>query len=386
MASLAWAFSFGLGAPLASLWLHDHGLGYRTVGLNTGIYYLGIALTAGLVPRLMRRWGAGCVATGCLVSGVTVALFPYAGSLVGYHVLRLVNGVAAAMTLIPLETAVNRDSPPKYRSRNFGYYALAIAIGWALGNWVGLELYPTAPRLAFLLGGAAALVACALIRGRLPQATIEETYDRRAPLHFRRNILNFGTAWAQGFLEGGMVGFLALYLLSLGMSEDRVSWLTSSIMIGVILFQVPVAWFADRLGRTQVLLGCYAVVIAGLCFLPFCGDSAWLALWLFLVGACSGAFYPLGLAVLGERIAPSGLARANAWFLGVNCLGSWMGPDIMGFVMEEWGKRALFVTGLTAILAVLLCWLGMRWYHLRHDLHAHAVADLGSGSEQRLAA
>jgi MFS family permease len=165
-----------------------------------------------------------------------------------------------------------------------------------------------------------------------------------------------------------------------------VSWLTSSIMIGVILFQVPVAWFADRLGRTQVLLGCYGMVIAGLCFLPFCGDSAWLALWLFLVGACSGAFYPLGLAVLGERIAPSGLARANAWFLGVNCLGSWMGPDIMGFVMEQWGKRALFVTGLTAVVAVLVCWLGVRWYHLRHDLHAHAIADPVSGSEQRLAA
>jgi MFS family permease len=141
-----------------------------------------------------------------------------------------------------------------------------------------------------------------------------------------------------------------------------VSWLTSGLMIGVILFQVPVAWLADRLGRTPVLLGCHAVVIAGLGLLPGCGDSAWLAAWLFLVGACSGAFYPLGLALLGERLPDCRLARANSWFLAINCLGSLMGPGVMGEVMKRYGNRALFPTALAAVLLVLAAWAGRRWY------------------------
>src|SRR5215831_9425735 len=104
LASLGWAFSFGLGAPLASFWLDGHDYDCRTVGYNTGTYYLGIALAAVLVPRLMRRWGRGCVVAGCLVTGVTVAVFPWGGSWPGYFLARLLNGAAGAMTLIPLET------------------------------------------------------------------------------------------------------------------------------------------------------------------------------------------------------------------------------------------------------------------------------------------
>jgi MFS family permease len=385
LAAVTWAFSFGLGAPLASLWLKDTGYSERTVGLNTGVYYLGIALMCPVIPWLMRRWGPHCVAIGCLASAVTVAAFPFSGTLAGYYLVRLINGIAGAMTLIPLETYINRDSPPEARSRNFGFYALSIALGWALGNLVGLEMYSTAPELAFLQGGLAAAVACALILCGLPRwICTEERHPGHAPLHLRRNLFSFGTAWCQGFLEGGMIGFLALYLRDfMTMDEDRISWVTSSIMIGVILFQVPVAWFADRLGRTRVLTGCYGVVIVGLCLLPFCADSPWLVTWLFLVGACSGAFYPLGLAVLGERLPASSLARANAWFLSINCLGSLMGPSLMGEAVKHFDMRALFTVALASVLLVPIACLVLRlWF----SCPAAAAPDLPQPAEYSEAA
>jgi MFS family permease len=361
LAALGWAFSFGLSAPLASLWLQDAGWNDSIVGYNTATYYLGIALTAGFIPRLMRRWGAGCVVAGCFLSGVTAAAFPWCHSLAAFFVVRLANGIAGAMSLIPLETFVNRDSPPERRSRNFGFYAFAIALGWALGNFVGIEMYRDAPYLAFTLGGLAAVLAGnLLLAGFARPAGSEIEAQGKGPVELRRNILSFGTAWCQGFLEGGMVAFLALYLLRLGIDDDGVSWITSGVMIGVIVFQVPVAWLADRCGRMRVLVGCYGVVLAGLALLPFCGVSPWLVLWLFLVGACSGAFYPLGLTTLGERVPGPGLARANAWYLALNCLGSLMGPGIMGEVMERCGQQALFTVGLVAVGLVPAVWVGLR--------------------------
>ncbi len=362
LAAAAWAFSFGLGAPLASLWLNDTGYSYETVGANTSVYYLGIALTAVLTPWLMRRWGSWCVVVGCVASAVTVAVFPYCDALAGYFVVRLANGIAGALTLIPLETYVNRDSRPEHRSRNFGFYALAVALGWALGTVVGERMYNPMPEVAFLLGGTAAGLAGLLVLAGLPLlAGGEDEHHGPGRLQFRRNILSFGTAWSQGFLEGGMVAFLALYLRDcMGLTLDRVGELTGGIMVGVILFQVPVAWCADRLGRTRILLACNAVVIVGLCFLPACGDTFWLATWLFLVGACSGAFYPLGLAILGERLPGGCLARANAWYLAINCLGSLMGPEIMGWVMKHVGPRGLFPVSLAAVVLVLIAWVFVR--------------------------
>lgn len=361
MASSAWAFEFGLGAPLASLWMKDAGCNSTIIGLNTSLYYLGIVLTALVVPWMMRRWGNACPIAGMVASGVTLAVFPWMTSLTGLLLLRFLNGVASAMSLIPTETFVNRFSPPEQRSRTFGFYALAIAIGWALGTFVGVQIYADTPRLAFLFGGVISLIAGLIFHlgvPQLPQPEREGDLGARLPL--RRTFFSFGTVWAQGFLEGVMVCHLPVYLRDwLGQTADEISWLTGGIMIGVILFQVPVAWFADRLGRTTVLLASYGVVITGLALLPFCHAGMWLALWLFLVGACCGAFYPLGLALLGEKLPESALARANAWYLAINCLGSMTGPVVTGRAMDSLGQAALFLTSEVAVLVILALWLAL---------------------------
>src|SRR5919204_630635 len=67
----------------------------------------------------------------------------------------------------------------------------------------------------------------------------------------------------------------------------------------------------------------------------------WIASWLFVVGACCAALYPLGLALLGERVPASGMARANAWYLACNCAGSLSGPVLIGLAIDALGQRAL---------------------------------------------
>jgi MFS family permease len=361
LVSTGWAFSFGLGAPLASLWLHDAGYSDSIVGLNTGVYYLGIALTAAVVPWMMRRFGRRCPLAGFLLSALTVALFPWGGSLFGWFILRLLNGIGGAMSLIPLETYVNRHSPPEQRSRNFGFYAVAIAAGWALGNFVGLQMYDGAARSAFVLGGLVTLISLPLLwRGLLWPAEPAAERAGTVSLPWRRVLLSFGSGWGQGFLEGSMVALLPIYLLFLGLSKDEVSWLTSGIMIGVILFQVPVAWLADRLGPAAVLLSCHAVVLGGLIALPFCTGPIGLPVCLFLIGACSGAFYPLGLSLLGEQVSDATLARASACYLALNCLGSLVGPVATGFVMDSLGKPAMPASGVAACVLVLAVWAVFR--------------------------
>lgn len=369
LAAAGWGFSFGLGAPLASLWLRDAWLRQSRyadtiIGLNSTVYYLAIALTAAAVPRLVRRWGIFCPIVGMALSGVTVALFPWGAGATGWFGLRFLNGAAGALTIIPLETLVNQRSEDRHRARNFGIYAVSMALGWAAGSCFGLDVYTRSVPLSFLLGGAASAIAgmvfFVFMAAEAPAPCVEAA-SRREPLSWRPHFLSFGSAWAQGFLEGGMVGLLPVFLLSLGLSEQRVGGTLAGIMLGVIVLQVPVAWLADRLGKTGVLLGCYAATMTGLIGLVGCGQGPWLTAWLFVVGAFSGAFYPLGLAVLGDRAPPTQLASANAWYLAINCVGSLSGPAVCGAAMDLFGGRAMFVVAHVAVAAVLLLWAVSRY-------------------------
>ncbi len=357
-AGACWAFSFGAGAPLASLWLKGKGYSDTVVGLNTGTYYLGIAAASALVPVLLRRWGHRATAAGMAFCGATVLLFPWGQNLAVWLTLSFFNGVAGALSLIPMETEVNQNAAPEQRARDFGLYAVSVASGIALGTVVGLHLSPDLPRFAFAVGGAAAVLAALVVHaGMPPRVALPDEGEPCPEIGFRRNLLSYGSAWSQGFLEGGMVGHLAVYLLFLGLGEGSVSWLMGGLMIGVIAFQVPVAWLADRFGRTRVLLACYAVTGAALAALPLLGPSAWLCVCLFLAAACSAAFYPLGMTLLGERVPVRATAPANARYLFCNCLGSLTGPALCGVAMDLFGKPALFLGGEAALLLVLGVWV-----------------------------
>jgi MFS family permease len=358
LASAGWGFSFGLVVPLGALTLRDAGWSASVIGLNTSLYYLGVVLMSLLVPVLCPRPGRRLIVAGMALDGLATILFPWAGGLLTWSLLRLVSGGATACSLIPMETRVNRDARPEKRAWAFGLYACSVALGVGLGPLVGLPLYPVLPRLVFVLGGAVSLLSALLVACALPPGTTSLEEGVGEPFRWRAVIvLSLGTAWAQGFLEGGMLTFLSPWLLSLGYTEAAASGLLAALFLGVFLVQLPGACLADRLGRTRVLLTCHAIVLAGLLLLPWCHQPLALACWLFLVGASCAVLYPLGLALLGERLPPAALVRGNAWYLACNCVGSLSGPWMMGAAIDLIGSNAQFAVGAGAVVVVIGSWL-----------------------------
>jgi MFS family permease len=358
LASAGWGFSFGLVVPLGALTLRDAGCSASAIGLNTSLYYLGVVLMSLLLPLACPQPGRRMIVAGMALDGLATILFPWAGGLVGWSLLRVLSGGATAWSLIPMEARVNRDAPPERRARAFGLYACSVAFGVGLGPLIGLPLYPIAPRLVFVLGGSASLLAAFLVALALPPGPTSLEEGVGEPFRWRALVvLSLGTAWVQGFLEGGMLTFLSPYLLSLGYGEAAASGLLAALFLGVFLVQLPGACLADRLGRTRVLLACHTVVLAGLICLPWCERPVALAGWLFLVGASCAVLYPLGLALLGERLPPAALVRGNAWYLASNCVGSLSGPWMMGAAIDLLGSRAQFAVGAGAVVLVVAFWV-----------------------------
>jgi len=210
-------------------------------------------------------------------------------------------------------------------------------------------------------------------------AEIAEGQENPRSLGLFSNFLCFGSAWSQGFLEGGMMGLMPVYLLALGLSDAGIGWMMSGVMLGVIVFQVPVAWLADRVDRRGILLGCYVATVSALAIVLWGVGLIGLALCLFAAAACSTAFYPLGLSLLGERVPLGSHDKANAWYLGINCLGSLTGPALSGLAMDRFGNQALIASGIGAVLFVFIVGAGL------HAFRKRTVAEIPALEARRAA-
>ena len=56
LAGASWAFSFGVGAQLATHWLTDRGASNTVIGLNHATYYFGLTAASLLASWLIKRW------------------------------------------------------------------------------------------------------------------------------------------------------------------------------------------------------------------------------------------------------------------------------------------------------------------------------------------
>src|SRR5437762_3343854 len=114
------------------------------------------------------------------------------------------------------EPRMDATAPALPRRRILAVHCLAsagwgfsFALGVELGPVAGLLLYEVAPRCAFLLGGAVALVMAGLVAVALPpDEPVVEDDKGGGSLPLGAAVFGLGTAWLQAFLEGAMLTFL----------------------------------------------------------------------------------------------------------------------------------------------------------------------------------
>jgi MFS family permease len=362
----AWSVSFGIGTQATSHWLARHGASDTIIGLVHSAYYLGVAAGSLFVPGWTRRFGLTTTTGGLVVSAVSLGMFPWAAGPAGWLSLRMLCGAGCAATLVPLETYLSRNCEPGRRAEAFSWFAVSLTLAGGLGIALGLEGFNPDGVLGGRLGGAEAafwigaafpLIAAIVAGVRLGGTDAgTESSTPAESFRWRDHLLSFGAAWGQGFLEGGMLAFLSLFLVERGLSTTEAGTAMGAAMVGVIACQIPVGWIADRFGRRPSLLGCFAIAIVSALAIPLSGSGVFLAVGLFLFGASSGAMYPLGMALLDHRLPAGALARAYACYLAVECVGSQMGSALTGASRDVWGPGAMFPVCAAALLLALAVW------------------------------
>ncbi|MFY0661551.1 MAG: MFS transporter [Shimia sp.] len=148
---------------------------------------------------------------------------------------------------------------------------------------------------------------------------------------------------------------LSVYTLRIGLGADIAAYTFTAFALGSLLGAVPLGILSDKVGRLPVLSGCAAVGLA--CALVMPGVTSSPTAYLMLIalwGACAGALYAVGLAMVGDHFSGQALISANAAFGTVYAAAALLGPLINGTAMQLWDPHGVLVSCALIFAAFLL--------------------------------
>lgn len=311
-----------------NLGLQQRGVTSAAIGVSTAAQALGIVVAACFaVPLLNRLGSARLLAAGGIVAAAGLAAAILAEGVVDVTLARFVCALGLGTLVVNAEYIVVARARIERRATAIAVYATLFATGTALAP-ATIALVGRDGALPQLLGPAGLLAAALLVRVAEARGRLDAPPVPRARLGtLRMAPLAFVAALMFGALDNGLLSLIAVFAIESGHSSVDASALAATGFLGVILFQIPAGYCADRFSPQRMLTLC-----SGLAFVCVVGILAattarglLFPLMLLLGAACDG-FYTLGLAAVGRAMPGRQLAAGNACFVALCGAGEVLGP------------------------------------------------------------
>lgn len=325
-------------------------------GAVMAAYYLGLAAGGLRAKRVITRIGhIRAFAVFAAIAATTTLAYPILFTPVTWIVLRVVNGFCIAGLTTAIESWLNKRSTNATRGRVLSIYMVtyyaAVAAGQTLinlGDPGGLELFMLTASLFGL-----ALVPVAL-------TSLGEPNLRHVRPFSLRNLYTASPVGVVGGFVGGLLvgSFYALGIVfarRIGLDVAQAALFMSVVVLGGMLFQLPVGILADRYDRRLVLAG--ALLAVGLCWAMLAGSAASrgsFAVLLALAAPFGGAIssiYPLCVALTFDHLDREHYVPASGRLLMVYSIGATIGPLVAATVMGLYGPLSFFA--FESVIAVL---------------------------------
>jgi MFS family permease len=351
----------GVALPLVPLALERQGHDKLTIGIVAAAWAIGMLAVGSHIPRLAARFGAVPFIIAAVVAGSAITVgYTLTDSVIVWFILTLLHGAVGGVPWVVSEIWMNVVVEEKRRGRVMALYSMLVALGLALGPFVLQVVGVYGPKPFLTCAALALLVAVPLLPYWKTAPRIEHAEDSGYMIVIVGAPLAMLAGFVCGLGEQVAFSFLPVYAVGAGVSAEIGALWLSTFVIGNVILQWPIGWMADHFDRRAVLAGCailstLLVVLLSAMSAKSLAIIAVIGLW----GGLSFSIYPVGLALLGQRIGGGDMARANTAFSMLYILGGLVGRPIAGAAMDIagdpglGGTLAIFyaIAGIAALLA-----------------------------------
>jgi MFS family permease len=326
----------------------------RMIGGVMVSYSIGFVLGSLYSTAVIRRVGhIRAFAVFCAILAIASLIYPMIDNFPTWIGLRIIGGFAMVGLLIVSESWFSAIATNDNRSTIFSLYQICFYMATSIAQ---LLVTLGQPGDYFLFSLVAAILIAAIIPLSLTkmQAPQLENVERLSLAKvFAVSPLGLISTLVAGVIISSFYGLGPLFANLIGFNVDQIAWFMSASVFMAMLFAWPIGWLCDRVDRVKILLY-LGGLSAGFSFiLSFNITSFW------LVVIANGAFiafvaaiYPVGVALMNDRIEQSQMISASATLLLSFGIGSCIGPVVSSCLIELFGAGGMYM-GNTVLLLVL---------------------------------
>ncbi|MGB7260958.1 MAG: MFS transporter [Albidovulum sp.] len=345
--------------------------GFTTLQMSfvMSAYFLGFLFGSRMTPDMIRRVGHVRVfaALGSMISAVLVA-YAVAPDWIVWILMRVIIGFSFSGVYITAESWLNNASTNETRGQALSLYMIMQMTGIVISQGL-LNIGDPSGYILFVIPSILVSVAFTPI---LLSVSPAPAFETTKPLSFRELYRASPLGCVGMFLLGGVFsaqfGMSAVWGVAEGLSVKEISIFVAAIYVGGMVFQYPIGWASDRIGRRHLVLGLSivgAVALLAAAFIPM--GFSMLLIVAALMGGVSNPLYSLLVAYTNDFLDGSDMPAAAAGLIFINGLGAITGPVITGWVRGMMGPRGYFLF-MGLLLVALAGYAGWRMTRRKVDM------------------
>ena len=350
----------GLQGTLLGLRASIEGFGTTTTGLMMSGYFIGLIIGCMVVPKMVSRVGHirmfGALASLASTSILVQAIFidPWTWGL-----MRVITGFSYAGLYIVAESWLNEFSDNKNRGKLLSLYMLVSLGGMAGGQLLLNIAAPTGMELFLLVSIMISLAVIPILVSAVKAPRFEATENISILQLYRVSPLGVFGMFITGVTMGSVFGMGAVYATYINMSVKEVSFFMGAMIVGGFIFQYPLGWLSDLIGRRMIIIvSCFGGSIISAFAMGFNGDIIMVYIVAATVGGMVLPLYSLCGAHTNDYLTPTQMVAASGTLVLINATGAALGAPITAFSMAKFGAEAFYgiITLMLISIAIFAMW------------------------------
>jgi MFS family permease len=337
-------------------------------GLAEGTALIAKVFAGVLSDRLGMR--KPLVVLGYGMAALTKPLFPLAETAGWVLGARLVDRIGKGIRGAPRDALVADVTPPDIRGAAYGLRQAMDTAGALLGPLAAIALMAILDddiRAVFWIAVVPAIAAVTmLVFGVEEPAQLSDGNNKQSPPHWRDlrllgkafwMVVAIGAAFSLARLSEA---FLVLRAHDAGLALGWTPLALATMNVTYVASVYPVGRLSDRIGRTALLVGGIAVLIAADLLLAFASNITAILIGVALWGLHMGLTHGLLAAMVADTALPDLRGTAFGVFNFICGFATLAASLLAGALWEWYGPTATYLAAATFALAALAGMLGWR--------------------------
>jgi MFS family permease len=174
-----------------------------------------------------------------------------------------------------------------------------------------------------------------------------------------------------GLSNQGMLILYPLYALSLTNDPGFAAIVLALRALGVILFELPAAYLANRLGNKTMMIIALCLSASTMFGLFFVSELYWISFLAIPQGAASAIWFLCRQSYISDFTSRDYWGRAVSLMAGINRAGALFGPFLGGIAATIIGYQwTFFIGGLLILIAMIVILIFAKHVPIRKDQKA----------------